>query len=53
MPWTSAVAASGSIAMTPSSPDTSRPGAVVAVRGRNRFDVRLASRTGDPGGIAA
>ena len=38
---------------TPSSPLTSRPGARVAVRGRNRFVVCFASRTGAPGGTAA
>ena len=36
-----------------SSPETSRPGAALRSRGRNRLDVRLASRTGAPGGIAA
>ena len=33
MPWTSAVRATGSTAMTPSSPETSSPGASVAARG--------------------
>src|SRR6478735_2776946 len=52
MPCTSAVFASTSIAITPSSPDTSRPGASVAARGRKRFVVFFASRTGAPAGIA-
>ena len=39
----------GSIAITPVRPETSRPGARSPVRGRNRFEVRLASRTGAPG----
>src|SRR3954447_11172349 len=38
--------------MTPSSRDTSRPGPEAAARGRNRFDVCLASRTPAPAGIA-
>src|SRR4051812_42390904 len=52
MPWTSAVRPAASIVITPARPDTSSPGAVVAARGRNRFEVRLASRTVAPGGIA-
>ena len=46
MPATSAVRASGSTAMTSVSPEVSRPGALVFARDRNRFEVRLASRTG-------
>src|SRR6478735_7806044 len=51
MPCTSAVRATGSTAMTPSSPDTSRPGWSVSALGRKRLEVRLASRTGAPGGM--
>src|SRR5688572_7295872 len=52
MPWTSAVQANSSTAMTPRRPETSRPGADARARVRNRFDVDLASRTGSPAGIA-
>src|SRR5690242_7587943 len=38
---------------TPASPETSRPGVCTRDRWRNRFDVRLASRTGAPGGMAS
>ena len=38
---------------TPSSPETSSPGVLTASRGRNRFEVRFANRTGEPGGIAS
>src|SRR5437868_3072973 len=38
--------------ITPSRPDTSSPATVVWVRGRNRLEVRLASRTVAPAGIA-
>ena len=51
MPCTSAVRASGSTDSTPSSPDTSSPGRPVRLAGRNRLEVRLASRTGWPAGI--
>src|SRR5665811_1377121 len=53
MPCTSAVRATGSTSSTPSRPETSSPGAVVAARGRKRFEVRFARRTGAPGGSAA
>src|SRR3954452_4478660 len=53
MPCTSAVRASTSIAITPSRAETSSPGVCVASRGRNRFEVLFASRTGAPAGIAA
>src|SRR3954454_14497432 len=39
--------------MTPSRPLTSSPGVPLLARGRNRFDVFLASRTGAPAGIAS
>ena len=53
MPCTSAVRASGSTESTRSRPETSSPGRLTVVRGRKRLDVRLASRTGSPAGIAA
>src|SRR5215207_2476252 len=53
MPCTSAVRASGSTAMTPSSGRTSSPGAADFWRERNRFEVPFASLTGASGGIAA
>ena len=52
IPATSAVLASGSTAITPVRPEVSRPGALVRTRGRNRFEVGLASRTDAVGGIA-
>src|SRR5690349_10039870 len=52
MPWTSAVLAAASMEITPSNPDTSNPADTAGVRGRNRLDVRLASRTVAPAGIA-
>ncbi len=56
IPCTSAVAlpsAATSTEITPASPDTSRPGASTCDRARKRFEVRFASRTGAPAGIAA
>src|ERR1700760_537593 len=59
MPPTTAVLESGSTTSTWSKADTSRPGWLwpprsrAGSRNRNRFDVRLASRTGAPGGMAA
>src|SRR5699024_12803497 len=53
MPCTSAVRACGSMAMTPPRPDTSSPGTELSLRGRKRFEVFLANRTGAPRGIAA
>jgi hypothetical protein len=53
MPWTSTVRAAASIATTPSSPETSRPGAATDERARKRFEVRLASLTGASAGIAS
>jgi len=53
MPWTSAVRDSGSTSSTRWNPDTSRPGALEGSRQRKRLEVRLASRTGAPGGIAS
>src|SRR3954454_1002594 len=56
MPCTSAVAvpsACTSTDTTPPSPETSRPGTSDRVRERKRFEVRLASRTGAPTGIAS
>src|ERR1700760_613746 len=58
MPPTTAVLESGSTLITWSKADTSRPGWLwplrsrAGSRNRNRFDVRLASRTGAPGGMA-
>ena len=49
IPWTSAVLATGSMAMTPPRPLTSRP-APGSTRLRNKFDVRLARRTRSPAG---
>src|SRR4051794_19843843 len=51
MPSTSAVPATASTESTPSNPSASS-GLTAAVRGRNRLDVRLRSRTGAPGGSA-
>src|ERR1044072_5552993 len=53
MPCTSAVPSPGLTSMTPVRPETSRPGAWVAARGRKRLVVRLPSRTASPAGIAA
>ena len=60
MPCTSAIggppvagSGCGSTSMTPVRPLTSRPGAELAVRARNRLVVCFASRTGSPGGMAA
>lgn len=53
IPSTSAVRRSASTSRTPEKADTSRPGVLVGLRGRNRLEVRLASRTGAPGGMAA
>ena len=52
IPPTSAVNAAVSTANTRSSPVTSRPGASTACRVRNRFEVRLASRTVADRGMA-
>ena len=52
MPWTSAVRAAASTLITPVSPETSSPGRSFSVRGRNRFELRFASRTGSPGGMS-
>ena len=51
MPATSAVRASGSTAMTPVSPDVSRPLTSLLARARNRLEVGLASRTVAAGGM--
>ena len=51
MPWTSAVRPTGSTLITPVSPETSSPGVSTWVRGRNRLELRFASRTGAPGGM--
>jgi hypothetical protein len=51
MPWTSAVRAAGSTLITPVRPETSRPGRSISDRGRNRFELRFASRTGSPCGM--
>src|SRR6188768_2689952 len=53
MPCTSAVWRSASTSMTPSRPLTSRPGVPLLARGRNRFEVFLARRTGAPAGMAS
>ena len=53
MPSTSAVRATGSTSSTPLNADTSSPGVCAPSRTRKRFDVFLASRTGEPGGMAA
>ena len=53
IPWTSQVRACASIASTSVNPLTSSPGAAAGARNRNRFEVRLARRTGVPAGIAA
>src|SRR3954453_19009359 len=53
MPCTSAVSPSTSIEVTPPRPETSRPGAVLAVRGRKRFEVFFARRTVWPVGRAS
>src|SRR4051794_32883444 len=53
MPCTSAVRASASTDSTRLKPLTSRPDPAIGSRGRNRLDVRLARRTGEPVGIAA
>src|SRR3954469_3410378 len=42
-----------STVITPSRPETSSPAAFVWARARKRFEVRLASRTGCPTGIAS
>ncbi len=53
IPRTSAVRRSSSTSSTPENAETSSPGVVVGLRGRNRFEVRFARRTGAPAGIAA
>src|SRR5690606_9270131 len=53
MPSTSAVRATGSTSSTWVKDETSRPGDVVRVLGRNRLEVRLASRIGVSGGCAS
>src|SRR5699024_5104493 len=53
MPCTSAVRASGSTETTPVRPVVSSPWDDDEVRGRKRLDVRLASRTGSPGGTSS
>ena len=53
MPPTTAVRDAGSTRSTRPNADTSSPAARLPPVNRNRFDVRLASRTGLPGGIAA